>query len=248
MPLHIFNNRNRSGSYVVMLIVGAALFSMFYFLSLFVQQILDYSPVKAGVAFLPFTVGIVFGAGLASQLTPRLAPRILVGVGLVLAASGMFLFAQLTPTSSYVSDLLPPMVIMAVGMGLVFVTLTLTAVSGVVHNESGLASALLNTVQQVGGSLGLAVLATIAATVTTNAFAQADAVTAQAQAAAAGVPGVPPPDPSLLALLADAATEGYTTAFAVGGFMMLAALVITVVAINAPKQTVHEEQPAAHVG
>jgi len=248
MPLHIFNNRNRSGSYVVMLVVGAAMFSMFYFLSLFVQQILNYSPVKAGVAFLPFTVGIVFGAGLASQLTPRLAPRIIVGVGLVLAASGLFLFAQLTPTSSYLGGLLPPMIIMAVGMGLVFVPLTLTAVSGVEHHESGLASALLNTVQQVGGSLGLAALATIAATVTTNAFAQADAVTAQAQAALAGAPGVQPPDPSLLAQLADASTEGYTTAFLIEAFMMLAALLITMVAINAPKQTVHEEQPAAHVG
>ena len=242
MPLRLFRDRNRSGSYLVMLIVGAAMFAMFYFLSLFVQGILEYSPVKAGMAFLPFTVGIVVGAGLASQLTPRLPPRVIVGVGLVLATTGLAVYARLDPTSTYVPDLIVPMIIMSVGMGLTFVPLTLTAVSNVPREESGIASAVLNTMQQVGGSLGLAVLATAAANATTARFPQADAVQGAAQAAAAGVPGVPRPDPGLLGQLADALTHGYDRAFTIGAFMMFAGLILTVVLVNAPKQQVEQGQ------
>ena len=216
----------------------AAMFAMFYLLSLYVQLILGYSPIAAGVAFLPFTVGIVLGAGVASQLAPRLPPRIIAGVGLILTTIAMFLFAQLEPDSAYVSKLLVPMVIMAVGMGLAFVPFTLAAVSGVSHNDAGIASAILNTMQQVGGSLGLAILATLSASAA-NARPQ-DADAAFFQAAANN-------DLPLLQRAADALTHGYTTAFLVGAFMMLAALVITVVVVNAPKQQPQEDQ-AVHVG
>ena len=247
MPLRLFAERNRSASYLVMLIVGGALFSMFYFISLFVQGILQYSPVRAGLAFLPFTVGIVIGAGFASQLAPRLPPRVIAGVGLALSTVGLFLYTRLDSSSSYVSDLLIPMLIISTGMGLAFVSFTLTAVSGVADHESGIASGLLNTMQQVGGSLGLAVLATITANATTARFPQADAVGAQAQAAARGVEGVVTPDPALLGQAADALTHGYATAFGVGAAMMLVSLVLTLVLINAPKQAPVEGAPA-HVG
>ena len=247
MPLRLFAERNRSASYLVMLIVGAALFSMFYFISLFVQGILQYSPVRAGLAFLPFTAGIVIGAGFASQLAPRQPPRVIAGVGLALSTVGLFLYTRLDAGSSYVSDLLIPMLIISIGMGLAFVSFTLTAVSGVAEHESGIASGLLNTMQQIGGSLGLAVLATIAASTTTTRFPQADAVGAQQQAFARQTPGVEAPDPALLGQAADALTHGYATAFGVGAAMMLASLILTLVLINAPKQA-PVDTPQVHVG
>jgi EmrB/QacA subfamily drug resistance transporter len=240
MPLHLFRNRNRTGTYVVMLVVGAALFASFYFLSLFVQGVLGYSPVKAGVSFLPFTVGIVLGAGLASQLTPRAAPRVLVSVGLLMATAGMLLNSQLDTSSTYLTGLLPPMILTSIGMGLVFVPLTLTAVSGVQHDESGIASALLNTVQQVGGSLGLAVLATIAATASNRLFPGVERLIEQQQQQPAPT-GPPTPDQlALIERVQDALTHGYTRAFLIGAVMMLAALAITAVLINAPKQQVRD--------
>jgi predicted MFS family arabinose efflux permease len=247
MPLRLFRDRNRSASYVVMLMVGGAMFSMFYFVSLFVQGILQYSPVRAGIAFLPFTVGVVLGAGVASQLTPRLPPRVIAGVGIAMSTVGLFLYTRLDVTSTYVSGLLIPMLIMSIGMGLTFVPFTLTAVSGVADHESGIASAVLNTMQQVGGSLGLAVLATAAANATTAKFPQAGAIGAQAQAFERGMPGVEAPDPALLGRAADAMTQGYATAFGVGAAMMLLALVLTLVLVNAPKQAPVEGQPV-HVG
>jgi EmrB/QacA subfamily drug resistance transporter len=240
MPLRLFRNRNRSGTYVVMLVVGAALFASFYFLSLFVQGVLGYSAVRAGMSFLPFTVGIVIGAGLASQLTPRAAPRVLVSVGLLLGTVGMLLNAQLDTSSSYLTDLLPPMILTSVGMGLVFVPLTLTAVSGVDHHDAGIASALLNTVQQVGGSLGLAMLATIAATATNNRFPGVGRLIEQRQQQPTPTG---PPSPEQLAILErvqDALTHGYTRAFLIGAVMMIAALAITAALINAPKQEVRD--------
>jgi predicted MFS family arabinose efflux permease len=238
MPLRLFGERNRTATYVVMLIVGGAMFSSFYFVSLFIQGILQYSPLKAGLAFLPFTVGLVVAAGIASQLAPRLPPRVIAGVGLTLGMIGLWLYSRLDPTSTYASDLLLPMIIMSVGMGLAFVPFTLTAVSDVRHEESGIASAVLNTMQQIGGSLGLAMLATIAASATVARFPEANQVSQAARAASSGASGVDMPDPDLLARAADAVTHGYSTAFQVGAVMMLASLVLTVVLVNAPKQQV----------
>jgi predicted MFS family arabinose efflux permease len=244
MPLRLFRDRNRSGSYAIMLVVGAAMFSMFYFISLFVQHILEYSPLRAGFAFLPFTVGMVIGAGAASQLAQRVAPRVLAGVGLVLAVIGLILYTRLEVTSSYASALLPAMLIMSVGMGLIFVPLTLLAVSNVRHEESGIASAILNTMQQVGGTLGLAALATVAANATAARFPDAIAVENALQHASPGVPG---PDPTMISRWADAVTHGYTVAFTVGAVLFIAALVMTITLINAPKQQPDAANPV-HVG
>ena len=240
MPLHLFRNRNRSGAYAIMLVVGAAMFSMFYFISLFVQQILVYSPIKAGFAFMPFTVGIVIGAGLASQLTQRVPPRVLVSTGIVLAAIGMLLYTRLDVNSSYATDLLPPMLIMSVGMGLIFVPLTLLALSAVPDEESGITSAVLNTMQQIGGTLGLAVLATIAANATSARFSQAADIYKGLQA------GVQQ-SPELIQQAAQAVTHGYTVAFSVGMALFILSLIMTLVLINAPKQAA-DSAPPVHVG
>ncbi|RJK97165.1 MFS transporter [Vallicoccus soli] len=240
MPLRLFRNRNRSGSYGVMLLVGGALFSSFYFISLYLQQILGYDPIEAGLAFLPFTVGIVVGAGLASQLATRVAPRVLAGTGLALAAVGLFLYTGLEPDSSYVGGLLPSLLVTSVGMGLTFVPLTLTAVSGVAREDSGIASALLNTAQQVGGSLGLAVLATVATSRSDALLPQADVAFFQ---------GLATQDLALVGRAADALTDGYTRAFLVGSAMVVVALLLTLAAVNARRQEVAPEGGTpVHVG
>ncbi|MGD6742741.1 MFS transporter [Streptomyces sp. BH106] len=160
-PLKLFRDRNRSGTYAMMLSLAAAMFGMFFFIVLFVQNVLHYSPVKAGLAFLPVTAAIVLGAGIATNLLPRLGPKPFMTVGCLLTATGMGWLTLIDPSSSYLSGILGPMLLFGFGMGLNFVTLTLTAVSGIADSESGAASGMLNTTQQVGGALGLSVLTTV---------------------------------------------------------------------------------------
>lgn len=141
MPLRLFKDRNRSGSYATMLFVGSGMFAMFYFLTLYMQLILGYSAVKTGFAFLPFSVGMGAAAGISSKLIARLAPRLAAGPGLLVAAGGMFWFATLEPGSSYAGHLMPAMFVTALGLGMSFVPMTLGAVSGVDHQDTGMASA-----------------------------------------------------------------------------------------------------------
>ncbi|HZV74236.1 MAG TPA: MFS transporter, partial [Conexibacter sp.] len=163
MPLTIFRNRNVASADAVALLVGASLFSMFFFISLYLQQVLGDSALDAGLSYLPLALSIVFSAGAASQLVTRVGPKPVLVSGLVLTTIGLLLFTQISADGSFVGDVLVPSVIVAVGLGLSFVSLTITAVSGVTHHEAGMASGLLNTAQQVGGALGLAVLSSIAA-------------------------------------------------------------------------------------
>jgi predicted MFS family arabinose efflux permease len=144
------------------------MFGMFFFASLYVQEILGYSPLKAGLAFLPVTVGIIVGAGIAQQLIKRLGVRLVSIVGITLAAAGMLILTQLPVHGSYVGNLLVGLVPMSIGMGLTFVPITLLGTSGVTAGDTGLASGLFNTAQQVGGSLGLAILSSVAASQTTS--------------------------------------------------------------------------------
>nr|WP_208878199.1 MFS transporter [Streptomyces armeniacus] len=160
-PLRMFTDRNRSGSYVIMLSLSAAMFGMFFFIVLFVQNVLGYSPIRAGFAFLPVTVAIVVGAGLSQRYLPVLGPKPFMVVGSLLTAVGMAWQTLIEPDSGYMGGVLGPMVLFGFGMGLNFVTLTLTAVSGVAPHEAGAASGLLNATQQVGGSLGLSILLTV---------------------------------------------------------------------------------------
>jgi EmrB/QacA subfamily drug resistance transporter len=160
-PLRMFADRNRSGTYLIMMSLSAAMFGMFFFIVLFVQNVLGYSPITSGLAFLPVTVMIVTAAGISSKLLPVLGPKPFLVAGAVLTGGGMAWLTAIGPDTSYLGGILGPMLLFGFGMGLVFVTATLTAVSGVAQHESGAASSLLNATQMVGGSLGLSILMTV---------------------------------------------------------------------------------------
>ncbi|HWB68249.1 MAG TPA: MFS transporter [Mycobacteriales bacterium] len=168
MPLRLFRDLTRVGSYLVMLILGAAVFAMFYFLTQFVQDILGFSPLKAGFAFLPVSATIVVVAQIASRLIAKIGPQPLVVAGTLIAGYGLWWLSRLGVGSTYVAGVLPAIMLIAVGMGLLFVAVTLTAVSGVDDHESGIASAMLNVCQQVGGTIGLSALVTVFATAASN--------------------------------------------------------------------------------
>ncbi len=223
LPLRIVTDRTRAVSFVVMLIVGAAIFAMFLFLSLFIQDVLGYSPLKAGVAFLPFTFGIVFAAQLASTLASRVDPRWIAGTGGALSVLAMWGYGRLEADSGYWVELFPWIVVQAIGMGLIFVPLTLTAVSRVDKEDSGVGSAVLNTVQQVGGAIGIAVLGTVFANGITERMTEMQAF--------AGPPGGPEAlDMDLAQKVAQA--FGTTQTFDVAVWMMVVATVITIVGLS----------------
>jgi EmrB/QacA subfamily drug resistance transporter len=233
LPMNILLNRNRGASYLTSFIVGAGLFGMFLFLAYFFQGILQYSPIKAGLLFLPFSVGVGISAGIASQALPRFGPRYVSFIGLIMATAGMLLLTQLEQTSAYVSDILPALMVLSLGMGLVFVPISATALFGVGNHDAGVASAVLNTAQQIGGALGTAFLNTIAVTATANYFVDNM---------------IDPADPANAGAMPVALTEGFTTAFTwSAGFMILGAL-IWVFMINANKDTLGANDAPVHVG
>src|SRR3981081_4178173 len=171
MPFSIFAQRNRNGAYVLSLVIGVAVFGVFFFLTQFVQNILGFSPLVAGVAFLPLTAAIIITAQIVARLVGRFGTRPFITIGPLLVASGLFWLSPINDQTTYLTGLVGPMLLIAVGMGNIFVPLTLMAVSGSTPAESGLASALLNVGQQIGGSIGIALLGTIAATATKNQLA-----------------------------------------------------------------------------
>ena len=226
MPLRIFADRNRSGAYAVMLCIGTAVFSMFFFLTQFLQNILGWSPLKTGVGFLPMTAGIVVAATISSRLVGRIGIRLPLLIGPAGAVIGLVLLTRLRVTSGYV-DLIGPLVIIALGMGTAFVPLTLTAVSGVKPHETGLASALLNTAQQVGGALGLAILATIAIDATKSRIQDLVDTHGHVGATAAAI----------------ATTHGYTTAFTVAACIAFAGFLISLAVIRVPPSAIAVPTP-----
>ena len=245
LPVRIFQNRTRAASFVVMMLVPAAMFSMFFFLSLFIQNLVGYSPLRTGFAFLPFSVGIVVGAGLSSNLVSRIDPRFIAGTGTVLAAIALFGFSRLsidespthllsaltsnTPVAAdvnYWTSILPFILIMSVGMGLTFVPLTLTAVHHVRAEDSGIGSGVLNTMQQVGGALGLATLSTVSLHFTSSRAAELGPQLTDA-AQKMGVPGDKMQSLVSGATYLGAYTDGATNAFLVGsGMILLGSLVV----------------------
>src|SRR4051812_25784245 len=162
VPLRIFSSRMLTGANVVVFLLGASVFAMWYFVSLYLQQVLGYSPIEAGLAFLPMTASIIIGSMLAARTVARVGAGTMLAIGMGLAGVGMLLFARAAPDGTYLSDVLVPALLVAIGIGLSFVPVTIAAVAGVRAEEAGLASGLINTSRQVGGSLGLAVLATLA--------------------------------------------------------------------------------------
>ena len=169
--LGVFRIRSLTVANIVLLAVGGGLFANFFFASLYVQLILGYSPIEAGLAFLPVTVGIGIGAGLAQQLIKRFDVRWIAVAGMTIAAVGLFVLSLVPVDGTYLANLLPGLIPMSVGMGLTFVPITLIANTNVDGNDAGLASGLFNTSQQIGGALGLAVLATLAADQTASTLA-----------------------------------------------------------------------------
>jgi EmrB/QacA subfamily drug resistance transporter len=162
MPLRIYTSRTLSAANVVVLFVGAASFAMWFFVSLYLQEVLGYSPIKAGLAFLPMTLCIVAGSVLASRFVLRIGAKPMLIAGLLAQAAGLLLFARVAVNGAYLSDVIAPSLLVAIGIPLSFVPSTISAVHGVAAPEAGLASALVNTARLVGGALGLAVLAAIA--------------------------------------------------------------------------------------
>ena len=200
MPLWVFADRNRGGAYLIQALMGAALFGMFFLSTLYLQNVLGYSALKAGASFVPATVIMMGAAGAVSRIVARTGVRPLVAGGTALAAVGMLLLGNLQPHSSYLTGVMLPMMLLAAGLGLTFVPATIAAVSGVNEQHSGLVSGVSTTAIQVGGSIGLAVLATIAAT------------TIRSQA-----PGTPLPE---------TLTAGYTQAFQIGAIIIALAVPI----------------------
>ena len=224
MPLRVVTERNRGGSYLGSMFVGAGLFSMFLFLGLYLQVILGYNPLKSGVAFLPFTGGIIVFAGIASQLLPKIGPKPLIIPGLVLASIGMVLIARITPMTAYATHVLPSLLIISSGMALVFIPLSTTSLHNVGTHDAGVASALINTSQQVGGSLGTALLNTISATAAAS-YAKSHM--------SLGVKLQP-----------FAMTHGFTVAFLVGSALLLSSAVVLFGFLNIGKDAVVESEGA----
>ncbi len=255
MPFRILADRTRGTSFAVMMLVPAAMFAMFYFLSIIVQDGMGYSALKTGFAFLPFSFGIVAAAGLASNLMSRFDPKWLAGTGTLLAGIGLFGFSRIPYETtnlrdigvhaSYVTDLLPWILVMSFGMGLVFVPLTLTAVHGVSNDDSGIGSGVLNAMQQIGGALGLATLSTVAVHATTN---KAQEIGASLQAAAGGNPQAAS-GPSGNDVVQAAFAYGSTHAFIVGAVMIWIGAVIVFLFMNVTHEEINDtaEIPGGHL-
>ncbi|MGD9957319.1 MAG: MFS transporter [Candidatus Nanopelagicales bacterium] len=231
LPLRILRDRNRGTSYAVNLIVGIGMFAMFLFLGLWLQVVKGMTPVVAGFAFLPFSLGIIVGAGIASQLLPKVGPKPLMVPGLVGAALSLLWLSTLEYDSNYWTHVFPAMLVMSVSMAHVFIPVSTTALHGIGREDAGVGSAVLNTTQQVGGSIGTALLNTIAVAATTAWFV--------------ANPGQPTDETTKIAL-----TEGYTHAFAWGaGFLALAA-VVTLVFLKIGKDAAAEDdaETVVHIG
>jgi EmrB/QacA subfamily drug resistance transporter len=170
VPLRIFSNRSLSAADATLLVMVAALFGMFFFLTLYFQQVLGYSALKTGVAYLPLSLSLIASSAVASGFVDRFTPKPILIAGLLISSGGFVFLTSVSGHGDYASHVLPAMIILGVGMGMSFVPVTIAGTSGVAPQDSGLASGLLNTTQQVGGSLGLAILSSIATSRTTSAL------------------------------------------------------------------------------
>jgi EmrB/QacA subfamily drug resistance transporter len=208
VPFSIFKLRSLRGSNIVSLLIGMSLFSMFFFISLYIQQVLGWDALKAGVSYLPLAVTIIISAGVASQLVTRIGFKPTLIAGMLFIAAGLLWFSRVSPGGSYLGDVLFPSLLAAIGLGFSFVPVTIGALAGVKPDDAGLASGLINTSQQVGGALGLAILAAIANARTSHVMA-------------GGV------DDRTLGLV-----EGFQTAFLVGSGLALVGAILAATIIS----------------
>jgi EmrB/QacA subfamily drug resistance transporter len=233
LPLRVVWHRNRGGSYLTSVILGAGMFGMFLFMTYYFQLTLHYSPLKSGISYLPFSGALIVTAGVASTVLPKLGPRVIMTGGGMLATGGMIWLTQLRINSSYPGMILPALVLLAVGMGCVFVPLGNTSLTGVANHDAGVASAMVNTTQQIGGSLGVALLNTVFTT-----------------SVSSYVTGHGGPTPNNLAL---GAVHGYNVAFTVSaGLIAAATLTVFTLIRKDPANTLATEDSAiatpVHVG
>jgi EmrB/QacA subfamily drug resistance transporter len=225
LPLRVVLERNRGGAYLAALLNVVGLFAMFIFLSYYMQQILHYSAAKAGVAFLPFAIGVIIAAGASTSLLPKIGPRVAISVGLLMSALGLLWLTQIGVHTSYWTHLFPQQVVMSLGLGLAFPALSSTALTKVRDRDSGVASAMVNTTQQVGASLGAALLNTIAATATATYLASHGPLFAP-----------------------NAVVHGFTVAFAVGAAIVAAGAIASAVLINAKAEDLSNPSTSHAVG
>jgi EmrB/QacA subfamily drug resistance transporter len=269
LPLRILANRTRATAFVAMMIVPAAMFAMFYFLSQFIQTVMGYSPLEAGLAFMPFPFAMVIGATLSSKLMNKIDPRFLAGTGTILAGIALFNFHRLSVDVSagnlaskiheqavnfapggshavvhigsdinYWASIFPFIALMAFGMSLTFIPLTLSALHHVDEADSGIGSGVLNTMQQVGGALGLATLATIATHFASNTAASLGHLVGGVTASAAA---------KQLIVTQAAFTDGGTHAFLVGAFMIWTASLLLWVFLNVSHEEMATDGPGEPV-
>ncbi len=217
LPMRVVLDRNRGGSYLGFLLATLVVFTTFLFLTYYFQDVLGYSALKAGIAFLPFPVGVIVSSVVASRTLPIFGPRVLATTGFILATLGVLWLTQLPVDSSYLTHVVPAELLISLGMGHVFVPLSSTALLGVPDHDAGVASALVNTTQQVGGSLGVALLNTIATSATLH-YARSHGGSSQA-----------------------AVVHGFTTAFAVGVGILVLGTIIVVTLIQPQKKTVRPD-------
>lgn len=214
--LGIFKRRNVSGSSLLQLLMPASMFGMFFYLSIYLQHIMGYSPTMTGVANLPFTFMIIIVAATLSKNMAKINPKVVLTIAPLVIAAGLLYMSRLPVDSNYWTDILPAIILCAGGMAAVFVTTTLVATSGVAHEESGLISGLLNTGQQIGGAIGLAVLTVVSTTVTKNDMAAA-------QGAVAAVPA--------------ALVHGFQRGFVVASLFAVAGSIVVMLVIKSRKPT-----------
>ncbi len=224
LPMRIILDRNRGGSFLASFLTGVAMFGMFLFLTYYLQINLHYSALKAGFAFLPFSAGIIRAAGIASKVLPRVGARLPMVCGFAMAVVGLIWLTQIGVDTTYVSHVLPAEIIMSLGFGFIFVPMSSTALIGVANHDAGVASATLNATQQVGGSLGTALLNTVAAT------ARAGYIAAHGSSAA---------------VVAAAQVHGYTRGFIVSAVLLAIAGVVTFVFVSSEKGLQVSFEPAA---
>src|ERR1017187_9720054 len=239
LPIRVLRSRDRTGSYLVSLCVGAALFGMFFFLTIFVQDVWGYSPLKTGIAFLPITAMIILASGIASQAVPRIGARPLMIAGSAIMAGGMFWLSRITEHSSYAGGLLGPMLIAGAGLGLLFVPMALVSLTKVRNADTGVASSLVNVGQQVGGSIGLAILGTVPWS------AVATSLRSQTAAAAAKAAGHPLTAATQTQIQHHALATGFSHGFVVSAVISLLALIIALAAIRVTREDLSGVDPLA---
>jgi EmrB/QacA subfamily drug resistance transporter len=242
LPIRVLRSRDRSGSYLIMLCVGTALFGMFFFLTLFIQNVWGYSALKTGIAYLPMIGTVMAASAVSSQLVNRIGARPLLIAGALTATGGMFWLSRITENSHYASGLLGPMMVTAAGMGMLFVPLSLVALTKVGDNDAGVASSLLNTGQQVGGSIGLAVLGTVAWSAVANSM--------RSQAASVAGQHLAPAKAAALQhqMSAHALATGFSRGYLVSAGIALLALIITLIAIRVRREDLAGVNPMAAPG